>query len=418
VAKKRSTNDSLPSSPSSKKGGAPQLLLGAFLNCIKAGLEGDQARQNKVDDVIGQLGASLSKSQLSELLSDLETFSGWLGDAAEGNIAAGRMARLIPHLLKALGILGAGEPWIGLQADALLTGSKEVTDKGYVSATYEFCDRIITQGLPPHEHWQEERRAFLNLVIDFISQLQEMYGHTEQFDYKLSDAISGLRAGKSIEDVQELRDLLIQEAEELKEHTQSVNQQLLDSKGQLAKTSSYMELLEEELIRTRVLSQSDALTGLANRRTFFQTLEQEISRAERHHTPLSLVMFDLDHFKQVNDNFGHQIGDKVLVKVGERASLKVRKSDCLARYGGEEFVLLLPNADLASAAKTAEKIREEIASLCFKTGKETITISASFGVTFFVSGKMDQDSFIGSVDKALYRAKAAGRNRVELMEID
>jgi diguanylate cyclase (GGDEF)-like protein len=155
---------------------------------------------------------------------------------------------------------------------------------------------------------------------------------------------------------------------------------------------------------------TDPLTRLFNRAKFDEALVHELGRSQRYHTPLSLVVYDIDHFKKVNDRFGHPMGDSVLLRMAELVSGEIRNSDLLARWGGEEFVVLLPDTGGEMARLVAEKLRLVIAQATFdRVG----TVTCSFGVAA-CSDTDTPDSLISRADDALYRAKLNGRNRVEL----
>lgn len=165
---------------------------------------------------------------------------------------------------------------------------------------------------------------------------------------------------------------------------------------------------EEEI---RLLATTDSLTGIANRREFNRILASEIERVRRYGKPLSLVMYDIDFFKRVNDAFGHDVGDTVLQAVTGLVKENIRTVDVVARWGGEEFMVLMPQSNLAAARSTAEKLRQTIAQYRFdKVDKITV----SFGVTEFVL-QDDFNSLLKRADDALYRAKERGRNRVETL---
>jgi diguanylate cyclase (GGDEF)-like protein/PAS domain S-box-containing protein len=162
--------------------------------------------------------------------------------------------------------------------------------------------------------------------------------------------------------------------------------------------------------QVRIMAITDGLTGINNRQEFDRLLEHEIERANRYHTPLSLLMYDLDHFKQVNDRFGHNTGDTALKTVTSLVNDNIRNIDIHGRWGGEEFMVLLPQTGLSTAKDVAEKLRQTIASHQFnKLG----SITASFGVVEFAPHEKAK-SLAQRVDEALYRAKALGRNRVEV----
>jgi diguanylate cyclase (GGDEF)-like protein len=163
-----------------------------------------------------------------------------------------------------------------------------------------------------------------------------------------------------------------------------------------------------DLVRRQ--AQTDELTDLANRRRFMSGLEQEIARAARFCTPLSLVLFDLDRFKRVNDRYGHQVGDVVLRRTADAVRARIRGTDLAARFGGEEFAVVLPGSDASGAARFADNLRCDLKREVVVEGVHW-PATASFGVAQFREG-MSIESLVGAADRALYQAKAAGRNRV------
>jgi diguanylate cyclase (GGDEF)-like protein/PAS domain S-box-containing protein len=195
-------------------------------------------------------------------------------------------------------------------------------------------------------------------------------------------AINDITARKHMED----------ELERAREELEAANQQMRRANTELAEAAS-----------------TDRLTGLANRRRLEDTAEAELSRSRRHRHPLSVVLFDVDWFKSVNDRFGHEVGDAVLREVATRLGGQVRASDLLARWGGEEFLLLAPATGLAEALALAEKMRRLIDGTPFPVAGQ---LSASFGVAQYNGSEMFS-TLVARADRALYRAKDGGRNRVE-----
>ncbi len=165
----------------------------------------------------------------------------------------------------------------------------------------------------------------------------------------------------------------------------------------------------EEIYR---LTTVDGLTQIYNKRYFMEALDRELSRCRRYARALSLVMFDIDHFKQVNDTFGHLAGDYVLKALAEIIKGRIRREDVLARYGGEEFAVVLPEIDLAGASTLAEKIRKLVEAHAFVFEEAPIPLTVSLGVAALDETVASSDDFIKAADERLYRAKEAGRNRV------
>ena len=161
------------------------------------------------------------------------------------------------------------------------------------------------------------------------------------------------------------------------------------------------------------LNVTDPLTNIPNRRLFDDTLDYECRSASRTQTPLSLIMIDIDHFKQINDSEGHQFGDECLQRVAMELKRAItRSTDLVARYGGEEFVALLPATDQQGAYEIAERMRECVAKICFSAPHENTQISISLGLTSPSPGStFEPESLIAAADEKLYQAKESGRNR-------
>lgn len=168
--------------------------------------------------------------------------------------------------------------------------------------------------------------------------------------------------------------------------------------------------LRETLKEVHAKAVQDALTGIANRLGYEERMRQEHARWNRHGRPLSLVVFDIDFFKAINDQYGHQAGDRVLVTVAEQMSSQIRQSDFFARYGGEEFVLLLPETALDEARALADKLRQDIERCRFRYADAPVPVTISCGVAEFRAGDEPQAVF-ERADAALYNAKRSGRNR-------
>jgi diguanylate cyclase (GGDEF)-like protein len=164
--------------------------------------------------------------------------------------------------------------------------------------------------------------------------------------------------------------------------------------------------------KLRIQSSTDELTQLSNRRHFLEEAQLETKKAQRSNLPLSLIMIDLDHFKEVNDRFGHHTGDMVLRECADLLKNTCRETDLVGRFGGEEFVLLLPATDQPGALSIAEKIRQIIASHQFYHLQRGLNITASFGVTQVDTGKNGLDNALKRADSFLYAAKDAGRNTI------
>ncbi len=163
---------------------------------------------------------------------------------------------------------------------------------------------------------------------------------------------------------------------------------------------------------TQRLAITDGLTGLFNRRHLFELAEKEIARSRRYQFPLSVIMVDIDRFKEVNDHYGHLVGDQVLRDVASQCKRTLREVDIIGRYGGEEFLILLPETSLEGATQTGQRLCDAVAGLQHKAGDHIFAITASMGVSTLQPGMYRLEHLLDTVDNALYRAKQEGRNRI------
>jgi diguanylate cyclase (GGDEF)-like protein len=187
-------------------------------------------------------------------------------------------------------------------------------------------------------------------------------------------------------------------------------------KSELEIQVKQLELQEKNRLLEK-LATTDPLTYVYNRRFILERLPNEMAQASRYGEQLSTIMLDLDHFKRVNDTYGHSIGDQALLGVVEAINLTIRKADIMGRWGGEEFIIICPNTGKAAAAALAERIRQRVEEVDFVTNEGAqISLSVSIGVAEFYpktsESKLNSDDMIIRADKALYQAKNSGRNKV------
>jgi diguanylate cyclase (GGDEF)-like protein len=190
------------------------------------------------------------------------------------------------------------------------------------------------------------------------------------------------------------------------------SQALRDSNSRLNLSNALLKVekgqLESEKDTLQTLADTDGMTGLKNHRYFQQCLAQEYLRAKRYHNALSLIILDIDYFKQYNDEFGHPAGDEVIKQVAELLKTSARPSDCVARYGGEEFALILTETSQEGALKTAQRIRKSIVDSQWRQRPITVSI----GISSLNEDTPDALSIIHQADKALYQSKANGRDMI------
>ena len=176
-------------------------------------------------------------------------------------------------------------------------------------------------------------------------------------------------------------------------------------------SSLYLRLVNKAERQLRTLATTDPLTQLLNRRSFLEVADYELTQRKRHLAPLAFVLADIDHFKSINDQHGHAVGDAVLQAVSQVLSQAVREQDSVARWGGEEFLILMPNATLQAATMVAERLREKVSDIEVHIDSKCIKVSMTFGVS---SHRLEEpvDAPVNRADSALYQGKARGRNQV------
>lgn len=289
------------------------------------------------------------------------------------------------------------------------------------------------------EAYLAANQAFANYLKNVNQELAEIYGllggavkNNQQelaASRKLQDDVmremSDLEtSANSATDINQLKDRVKSQIGNIRQaidqyQSSDINQHQLAQ--QLATLGEKIKLMETEaeqnrssLEKHRHKALHDPLTELPNREAYNERAVAEVQRWQRYQRPLTIAIFDIDYFKKINDNFGHQAGDRVIKVIGRSIAKRLREVDFFCRYGGEEFVAFMPETDADSALVVLEKLREAIARAAFNYKNQPMSISISIGLTEFKAGD-DLASAFERADKALYRAKANGRNRCELI---
>jgi len=294
--------------------------------------------------------------------------------------------------------LGTGTPIVGESVEQEESGEE---DDRRVDTTYR-------------SHLDSKRRDILKLQTTLAEQVLATISQNEEFGVLLEVVLGELRQAGDGKELEDLRWTLIREIEKLTRGHHELAEKLDSTHHYLQLIESDSRQLSDELTRVRLLSLTDELTGLPNRRAFLRRIEDEVARVQRYGFPLSLALIDLDHFKQVNDKFGHAGGDEVLQMYSKNILSIFRHHDLVARYGGEEFAVLLPNTDAEGALRALTKVKNRAGETRWQANGDTIPVPTfSSGVSLYKPGET-ASAFIERADKALYRAKRLGRNRVEM----
>ena len=265
-------------------------------------------------------------------------------------------------------------------------------------------------------HLDEKREEMQKLQADFVAQLGEAVTESDSFGKLLADTLATLQQATTVDDLETHRLELVQALSGMIDGHQALGDKFTRAQEYLSIIEDDNLQLSEELDRVRLLSLTDELTRLPNRRAFMRRLEDEVSRVQRHGFPLSLVLMDLDFFKRINDLRGHAAGDDVLRSYSEDVLSIFRHHDLVARYGGEEFAALLPNTAQDGVVCALEKVRRRLDEVIQMRGTEAVPLPTfSAGVAQFQTGETIS-SLIERADSALYAAKRKGRDRVEVSD--
>ena len=262
-------------------------------------------------------------------------------------------------------------------------------------------------------HLDEKRQGIQRIQHALAQQVTSSIKLSQDFGTLLDSQHQILQHTNTQQDLEEARQRLIKETERLLEGHRMLSTKLDETHNYLRVIEADSQQLSDELTRIHLLSLTDDLTGLPNRRAFMRRLLDEVGRVQRYGNPLSLALIDLDGFKAVNDKFGHAAGDEVLrVFSGEILSI-FRHHDMVARYGGEEFAVLLPNTHVEGALRALRKVQKRADETSFQQGGSTLPLpSFSAGLSLYRPGETPEN-FIQRADHAMYRAKRLGRNRIE-----
>ena len=264
------------------------------------------------------------------------------------------------------------------------------------------------------QHLDEKRERIQEIQEILAHHVSEVVKQNEEFGVLLEVEHEALRQTNKIDEIKTLKEALINEVEKLLRGHLALATKLDSANKYLQIIETEGQHLNEELTRVHILSLTDELTELPNRRAFLRRLEDEVARVQRYGYPLSLALIDLDDFKAINDQFGHAAGDEVLNSYAANILSIFRHHDMVARYGGEEFAVVLPNTNTEGALRALNKVQKRTAESTYQYDGVTRPMPTfSAGLSLYKPGETPSN-LIERADKALYQAKRLGRNRIEV----
>lgn len=293
------------------------------------------------------------------------------------------------------------------------------------------------------EGMQQEKKALEQFLVQLTGRLDEIDGSISGMEQsrveahedglELGKAVTGevssmrdrMEASSSIDDIKSMiqerlghiSEHMSQFREREEKRNDKAQQRIEQLNNKLQQLDTESSALRDRMRKTREAAMKDRLTGLFNRTAYEEKLADEFARWKRYLEPLTLAVFDIDHFKRINDTYGHQAGDKALRTIAQLLLKKTRETDIIARYGGEEFVMLMPGTKAQEAMVVAEKLRDEVQSCGFHYKGESVVVTVSCGISEFLGEDTPTEVF-ARADKALYQCKEGGRNQCRIYSSD
>ncbi|MFQ5560113.1 MAG: GGDEF domain-containing protein, partial [Nitrospinota bacterium] len=257
----------------------------------------------------------------------------------------------------------------------------------------------------------QERLELKNIIAALASEMSTISVASDSYNDNLSSYAKKLGEADSLTEILDVKQKILNETGEIQKENQKLKNSMKETAALLSASSKKISDLEKELGKARMEMMKDTLTRLYNRRAFDERIEEQLNRFKRYGEGFCLIFMDLDHFKRVNDTYGHVAGDIVLKTVASIAKESIRSMDFIGRYGGEEFVAIIEKTETVSGKKVAEKIRKSIGGHEFIYKNQKVDVQVSLGVTGSRGGDTPQ-SITERADSALYQAKERGRNQV------
>jgi diguanylate cyclase len=321
------------------------------------------------------------------------------------------LLRLLHILVGNVAELVSGEDWLAGQMKVV----EEMTSRPLAQTDIAHLERslreiVFKQGTLKRS-LDEAKDALKNMVTTFIDRLGTMADSTGEYHDRVAGYATKIENASDLSEISDIIGAVMQDTRGVQFNLQRSRDELVQTQERVNEYQHRVSQLEQELASVSERMHEDHLTALPNRRGLARAFESESARSERRDEPLSLAVLDIDNFKNINDTLGHQTGDLALVHLARVVRQALRPSDVIARYGGEEFVILLGDTTAADAVNVMMRVQRELTKRFFMHNNERVLITFSAGVAQRSNGE-SQDDLVERADRALYRAKEAGKNRV------
>lgn len=359
-----------------------------------------------------RIRATRDRETLAQLGPDLKQFWAKLeilgGDYSELNDG---LLRVLQLLVENVGELVDEDQWLKGQISVVRNSiSGRLNVRAMDDAENRLKEAIYKQGILKHS-LKDAKSAMKDMIANFIERLGQLSESTGEYQDTIEDYSQQIAQATDISQISHILDAALRETQTVKLNTQRSRDELINARKKVESAEQKIKTLESTLGQISEMVKEDELTGALNRRGLDEAFGREVARSERRKTPLCVALLDVDNFKSINDNHGHQAGDDALVHLTRVVKETVRPTDVVARFGGEEFVVLLPDSDLDEAIKVMTRLQRELTKKFFLHGNKRILITFSAGVALREPDEK-QESIIARADTVLYKAKQSGKNQV------
>lgn len=333
-----------------------------------------------------------------------------LAAADDAEIQAG-LLHLLRLLLQNIDELVLDDQWLSGQIEMLREVVESKPDPRKIDDAGRRLKELIFKQSQLKHTLVETQRQLRDMLAGFVNQLARFSESTGTYHDRIGTCAQRIAHARDITEIGPLLDEVMSETRSIQEETRRSRDELLAARQQATDAEARVAHLQAELEETSRLMRHDQLTGALNRRGLEEMFKTESARAQRRGSKLAVALLDIDHFKKLNDSFGHKAGDDALVHLAKVVRHHLRPQDVLARFGGEEFVILLPETTDTDAQQTLVRLQRELTREFFMADHQKVVITFSAGVTRLGEGE-DMESALKRADDAMYQAKQAGRNRV------
>ena len=307
--------------------------------------------------------------------------------------------------------LNIEEQWLKGQIDALMNAAQPPLSLRRLDDVGLRLKDVIFKQKEAKGRMLQAQEEMRQMLATFIERLSELTQSTGSFGGKLEESARAIEAAKSIEEIAPVLKEVVSATRAMSEHSRASSTELETMRERARQTEAELAKLHQELDRVSAQARHDPLTGAFNRKGLDEAVEKELSTMRRKEQPLCVALLDIDNFKKLNDNLGHDTGDQALRHLATVARECMRPQDTLARYGGEEFVILLPDTALENGIEAMTRLQRELTKRFFLAGTEKILITFSAGVAQVAEGEAANEA-IRRADQGMYLAKRSGKNRV------